>query len=230
MKSTNLMPLTAMTTAALFNAETGETTAKYFEGYPRQYRFDASRGIFNLNGEVPLTTAKQAFSFVPLAYRVFEATLFGYNRMKWTEFFFLNAENQVCATLFHQFSTESFLGYVFNHLLYEGLNPCQVKWTVTANPKQNALTGSTYYIAQFAAEEIDRETLETADAVRATLPPLYRGDTVADDTDVQFSLYYGNDTPLSINTPVDVAALLDAKNDKASRNFAKGVVPTGVTA
>lgn len=118
---------------------------------------------------------------------------------------------------------------MFTSLLYEDLNPCQVKWTVTTKAKQNAAFGSTYYIAQFLPEQLDAATLEAMDAVRSTLPPLYRTDTVAEDTTVEFSLHYGNETPLSINVPVNVAALLDAKNDKASKNFAKGVVPKGVT-
>ena len=50
----NLMPLTNFKKAALITKD-GELKIKYLPGYPRSYRFDASRGTFNENGENTLT-------------------------------------------------------------------------------------------------------------------------------------------------------------------------------
>lgn len=223
-QNANLQPLVALTTEMIFD-ENGMSKIKYFRGYPRQYRFDASRGLVNLNGETPITTAKQPFKFAPLAYRVFEATLFSYEKMKWTEFFFLNADLQVCAVLFHQFSTESFLSYAFNHLFYSGLNACEVCWTVTPNEKVNPRTASKYYIASFEAEALTPDTKAALEAARTVLEPLFRAETLADDSQMIASMFFNDAPEIAILEAAQEseAERLDSANDKAAKNFAKGV-------
>lgn len=227
MQKSNLLPVTALTVNQLID-ENGISKMMYLKGYPRQYRFDASKGLFNVNGEQNLTTSKQPFRFVPLAYRVFVDTLFNYSEMKWTEFFFLNGDMQVCSTLFHEFSTQTFLDYAHNHLFYMGLNPCQAVWTVVPNEKTNQLHGSKYYIATFCAEPMDTETKEAVEVARTMLDSLLRMDTLTDNCKPIASLFYGDTegVQMQLNEAAteSKAEKLDRHNDKASKNFAKGVV------
>jgi hypothetical protein len=75
---------------------------KYLSGYPRSYRFDASRGTFNENGETVLTKKGEPFTFAPIAYRKFRDDIMGFGAKNWIEFFFLNESLQVCALMFFQ--------------------------------------------------------------------------------------------------------------------------------
>lgn len=230
MKKSNLLPVTALTANQLVD-ENGASKMMYLKGFPRQYRFDASKGLFNLNGEQTITGAKQPFRFVPLAYRVFVDTLFNYHQMTWTEFFFLNGDMQVCSTLFHQFSSESFLDYAHNHLFYMRLNPCDVVWTVMPNEKTNIAQNSKYYIAGFSADEMDDETKEAVAVARTLLEPLFRADTLTSNCQPIAALFFGdaNEGQKEIGEGESQADLLDRMNDAKSKNFAEGVVKNGVT-
>ena len=72
MKTATLLPLNATGIAQLINAETAEVAPiAYLPGRPRQYRFDASRGMFNLKGETPITKPKESLTLIPVAFRIF---------------------------------------------------------------------------------------------------------------------------------------------------------------
>ena len=87
--------------------ETGELKIRYRPGYPRSYRFDASRGLFSINGETPITKKAEPLTFIPIGYRLFKDDILGYGLKKWAEFFFLNEEGHLCSLLFHGYSVEN---------------------------------------------------------------------------------------------------------------------------
>ena len=64
------MPLTTIKKVDLISKD-GELLIKYLPGYPRSYRFDASRRRINENEENVLTQKGEAFSFIPIGYRKF---------------------------------------------------------------------------------------------------------------------------------------------------------------
>jgi hypothetical protein len=219
-----LKPLTSLTVAQLFD-ENGMSRIRYMQGYPRSYRFDASKGLLTLDGETAITTASnKTFSFVPLAYRIFKDTLFNYQNMKWLEVFFLNESMQLCSCLFHQYSVQNFLDYAYKHLYYSGCKVCEVLWTVTPVEKLNEKVGSKYHIAQFSATPLSTSDIEAIQTARTVLSRIVRYETVTDDCETVASLFYdmAQNVDLLQNNQT-VAENLDALNDAASQNFAKGV-------
>lgn len=103
-KQNSLLPTT---NTNFVNPDTGELTIKYRPGYPRSYRFDASRGVINVNGEINITKKGEALSFIPIGYRLFKDDILGYGLKKWAEFFFVNEGGQLCSLLFHGYSVEN---------------------------------------------------------------------------------------------------------------------------
>lgn len=71
----NLMPITNFKKTTLITPD-GELKIQYLSGYPRSYRFDASRGTMTENGETVLTKKGEPFTFAPIAYRKFRCDLF----------------------------------------------------------------------------------------------------------------------------------------------------------
>src|SRR3712207_4442785 len=89
----------------IIDVHTGEiiNKYKYLEGHPKQYRFDAKEGKFNINGTVKLS---DSFTFQPIAWRIFEDDIMQMGRKKWAEIFFVDEKQCVCAILFHGWSVE----------------------------------------------------------------------------------------------------------------------------
>jgi len=104
MKNSHLSP--ALHTNFI-NGETGELAVRYRPGHPRQYRFDASRGIFSVNGESPITKRGESLSFIPISFRIFKDDILGFGLKKWIEFFFINEGGHLCNLLFHGYSVEN---------------------------------------------------------------------------------------------------------------------------
>ncbi|MDB4768737.1 hypothetical protein OAG16_01555 [Saprospiraceae bacterium] len=181
----NLMPLTNLKKTELITAD-GELKIKYLPGYPRSYRFDASRGTFNENGETVLTKKGQAFTFAPIAYRKFKDDIMGYGVKTWIEFFFLNESLQVCALMFHGFSVDEFMRLA-NRMFYDGVSPCDCLITATPNEKVSNhpdAKGQKYFIAQFSYKPMPK-----ADAVKleqsTQVLQLWRQDSTTGDAEVQ---------------------------------------------
>ncbi len=126
-----------------------EQEIKYLPGHPRQYRFDASRGIINLNGETPVTKKSQAFSFIPIGYRLFKDDILGMGKKKWAEFFFLNKSNQVCNLLVHGYSVEQLMKTI-EQMYYDEANLCDVELTLKPIERTNKVAESKYFIADFS--------------------------------------------------------------------------------
>ena len=55
---------------------------RYLPGHPRQVRFDAKAGQFNIGGTVPLGSS---LSFIPLAWRIFQDDILNMGRKLWAE-------------------------------------------------------------------------------------------------------------------------------------------------
>ena len=125
----------------------------YLPGHPRQVRFDAKAGQFNINGTVPLGSA---LSFIPLSWRVFQDDILNMGRKLWAELFFADDKGAICAVLFHGYSVEN-LYRLIEPLFYDDLTLADVLVTVTAEKKQTTKDGktATYYIAQFSYTAAD---------------------------------------------------------------------------
>lgn len=170
MPTLNLKDLQVIT-----DAETKMLKIKYLKGRPRQYRFDASRGIFNIQGETPVTKAGKPFSLIPISYRVFKDSLFGTSKRSWLELFFIDDIGAVASVMLHGYSVEHFFEMT-QKLFYEDLKITDIKITITPQEKQTA-KAEKYYIAEFEHEPADEEYLkivhENLEGVE-----LYREDTI----------------------------------------------------
>ena len=63
---------------------------KYLEGHPRQYRFDAKEGVFNINGSEKLG---RSLTFQPIAWRIFTDNILNMGTKNWAELFFIDQKN-----------------------------------------------------------------------------------------------------------------------------------------
>ena len=148
---------------------------KYLKGHPRQYRFDASRGVFNIQGEIPVTKAGKPFSLIPISYRVFKDSLFGTSKRNWLELFFIDDIGAVASVMVHGYSVEHFFN-MSQKLFYENLKITEIKITITPQERQTA-KGEKYFIAEFEHEAADPAYLKL---VKANVKDfeLYREDTI----------------------------------------------------
>ncbi|GAA4027929.1 hypothetical protein GCM10022409_09940 [Hymenobacter glaciei] len=139
------------------NEATGELAQvsrfRYLPGHPRQVRFDAKAGQFNIGGITPLGSS---LSFIPVAWRVFQDDILNMGRKLWAELFFADDKGAICAVLFHGYSVEN-LYRLIEPLFYDDLTLADVTVKVTAEKKQTTKDGktATYYIAQFSYETAD---------------------------------------------------------------------------
>lgn len=170
-------------------AETGEVKpAKYMTGHPRQYRFDASKGIVNINGEDPVTKAGKEFAFIPLAARIFKSNLFERGRNTWAELFFLNCGNQLCSIMIHGYSVEN-LERLQSELFYDDLMLNEVILTMKPIQKTSKASENTFYIAEFEFAAAPDDLLK-AQKVAIEGFNIYRQDTVKDDETMILNLNY----------------------------------------
>ncbi len=159
----------------LMNAKSKTLDLKYLKGHPRQYRFDASRGIFNIQGEMPVTKAGKPFSLIPISYRVFKDSLFGTSKRSWLELFFIDNIGAVASVMLHGYSVEHFFN-MSQKLFYENLKITEIKITITPQERQTA-KGEKYYIAEFEHEAADVDYLKLAKASTKDFE-LFREDTI----------------------------------------------------
>ena len=154
--TTTSQPSRAYLTVAV-DEDSGEVTEtsrfRYLAGHPRQIRFDAKAGQFNIGGVTPLGNALE---FVPLAWRIFQDNILNMGRKTWAELFFVDEKGAVCAVLFHGYSVEN-LYRLIEPLFYDDLTLADVKMKVQAEKKETTKDGkkATYYIAQFSYEAAD---------------------------------------------------------------------------
>ena len=201
------LTLTATTRPAYLVAgvdeRTGEETwsnrFRYLPGHPRQVRFDAKAGQFNINGTVPLGSA---ISFIPLAWRIFQDDILNMGRKTWAELYFADEKGAVCAVLFHGYSVEN-LYRLIEPLFYDDLTLADVVVTVTAAKKETTKDGkkATYFIAEFSYAAADpAEAQARKDFARDF--ELWRAETYTGLADVK--LAQGYTVPQSTEQPLRV--------------------------
>ncbi len=165
-----------------FLATDGTITLKYLKGRPRPYRFDASRGVLNINGEIPVTSAGKAFTIIPIGYRIFSDRLFELSRREWLELFFIDESGAISIVMFHGYSVEEFMSMT-QKLYYEDLSITEIAITVHPNPKESKTSGSKYFIANFEYKAAPKEYLSTVKALTPGLE-IYRADTLRPSNDM----------------------------------------------
>lgn len=210
-------PVTAV--PAYFTEKADEATGeliqvsrfRYLPGHPRQVRFDAKAGQFNLNGTVPLSNS---LSFIPLAWRIFQDDILNLGRKLWAELFFADDKGAICAVLFHGYSVEN-LYRLIEPLFYDDLTLADVVVKVTAEKKQTTKDGktATYYIAQFSYEAADAaEVSARRDYARDF--PIWRAETYTGAADMRiqhgYSVPVGDDPQDPAPTAAEPIALPQA--------------------
>jgi hypothetical protein len=160
---------------------------RYLPGHPRQIRFDAKAGQFNIGGTTPLGNSLR---FIPLAWRIFQDDILNMGRKLWAELFFADDKGAVCAVLFHGYSVEN-LYRLIEPLFYDDLTLADVAVKVTAEKKQTTKEGktATYYIAQFSYEAADpAEVAARRDFARDF--PIWRAETYSGAADMRIQHGY----------------------------------------
>lgn len=153
-------------------------TVKYLQGFPVQYRFNASTGVLSYKGEQNLTKKGEAFTIVPVAYRQFNDDILGMGKKNWFELYFINNKNQVGCLLLHGYSVEN-LSSIFADLFYDDAKLFEVALTIKPTEKQNKTANSTYYIAEFSFDKLSASDVEHySESVKGM--NLYRVDTLTE--------------------------------------------------
>lgn len=189
-----LLPLTDLSKIKYTDEKSGDIKIRYLKGMPRQYRFDASKGFFNIKGNDRLTKNGDSFTLIPLAYQVFTDEILGdqYGRMRWIELIFLNQALQVCSMLLHGYSVDNLLSKA-DELFYDDANFCQVKLTikpiekVSTNPEAK---GAKYWMAFFDYQLIEQKELEKLQTATKGLE-FFRRDTYTVNREIELSENYG---------------------------------------
>ncbi len=163
----------------LLDSFTGEIVSryKYLEGHPRQYRFDAKEGKFNINGAEVLG---HIFTFQPIAWRIFTDNILNLGTKNWAEIFFIDDKNCVSALLFHGYSVDNIYRLI-EPLFYEDLTLAHVVITATAERKENnkITPKGVYYISQFTYQLAPAEKVRELQEFVAD-HKIYRQDTLTD--------------------------------------------------
>lgn len=126
---------------------------KYLEGHPRQYRFDAKEGVFNINGTDKIG---RTITFQPLAWRIFVDSILGQGTKNWAELFFVDEKDCVSSILFHGYSVDNIFKLI-EPLYYDDLTLADVVITVIAERKENTKIQpkGIYHIATFSYKMAD---------------------------------------------------------------------------
>ena len=187
--------------------ETGEVQKiRYYEGAPRNYRFNGSTGKFNIDDEIQLGAN---FSFQPLAWRVFDDSLFGRNRPeRWAEVYFVDEAGNLSMIMFSSSSANELMSLV-PKLFYSGEKKLSdVVLTVTSEKKTN--DKGNWHLAKFAAEDAPAEAVAML-AEFAAQHPIYRADTIT-----PHAVYCDVSDAYAIDKAHKIAAELRQQNAKSS--------------
>ena len=153
---------------------------RYMPGNPRSYRLDLGKGALNLEGREQVTKPGETFKVVPVAFRCLEDGLFGQDKKKWCEVYFINEAGHLCVFMFHGYSVQN-LSEAARDLFYENKGLCEVAWSVKLEKKTNK-DNQPYFMAFFDFEPLPKKDLEKHKAVivdiEATYFHIYRSDTV----------------------------------------------------
>jgi hypothetical protein len=162
---------------------------KYLEGHPRQYRFDAKEGIFNINGVEKLG---RTLTFQPIAWRIFTDNILNLGTKNWAELFFVDEKGCVSAVLFHGYSVDNIFRLI-EPLYYDDLTLADVVITAVADKKENnkIQPKGVYYIAQFSYALAD--PAQTADLKAFVADQkIFRQETLTDIANIKTAMNYYN--------------------------------------
>jgi hypothetical protein len=172
--------------------QTGEVRSKYkyLEGHPRQYRFDAKEGFFNINGTEKLG---RTLTFQPFAWRIFTDDILKMGTKNWAELFFIDEKNCVSVVLFHGYSVENIFRLI-EPLYYDDQTLADVVITVVAEKKENTKIQpkGVYYIANFSYK-IATDTAKTTELKQfGQETRIYRQETLTDLANVRTAYNFYN--------------------------------------
>ncbi len=169
--------------------DSGEVTTasrfRYIPGHPRQVRFDAKKGEFNLNGERVLGPT---LTFIPVALRVFEDDILKMGRKTWAELFFVDDSGALCAVLFHGYSVGN-LQKLNSALYYDDLPLTSVLLTATAARKENKQGKGSFFIAEFSYTDAPADEV-LARQQFAQDHPIWREETTTSTADTRLVCSY----------------------------------------
>lgn len=174
----------------------GETSRqyKYLEGHPRQYRFDAKEGVFNINGSEKLSGPSngRVLTFQPIAWRIFTDNILNMGTKNWAELFFIDEKNCVSAVLFHGYSVDNIFRLI-EPLYYDDMTLADVVVTAVAEKKENnkIQPKGVYYIATFSYKL--GEPARTAELKQyAQQVKVFRQETLTDIANIKTAHNYYN--------------------------------------
>ena len=167
---------------------------KYLEGHPRQYRFDAKEGVFNINGseKVGGPSNGRTLTFQPIAWRIFTDNILNMGTKNWAEIFFIDDKNCVSAILFHGYSVDNIFRLI-EPLYYDDLTLADVVITAVAEKKENTKVQpkGVYYISTFSYTIGDKE--KTAELSQfAQESKIFRQETLTDIANIKTAMNYYN--------------------------------------
>ena len=167
---------------------------KYLEGHPRQYRFDAKEGVFNINGteKVGSPSHGRTLTFQPIAWRIFTDNILNMGTKNWAEIFFIDEKNCVSAVLFHGYSVDNIFRLI-EPLYYDDLTLADVVITAIAEKKENnkIQPKGVYYIATFSYKMADVEQTKTLKQF-ANEVKIFRQETLTDIANIKTAMNYYN--------------------------------------
>ena len=170
---------------------TGEVVSKYkyLEGHPRQYRFDAKEGVFNINGTEKMG---RTLTFQPIAWRIFTDNILNMGTKNWAEIFFIDEKNCVSAVLFHGYSVDNIFRLI-EPLYYDDLTLADVVITAIAEKKEytKSQPKGVYYIATFSYKMADVEQTKELQQF-AQEAKIFRQETLTDIANIKTAMNYYN--------------------------------------
>lgn len=176
-------------TAIQFVNDASTRRFKYLEGHPRQYRFDAKEGVFNINGSEKLG---RTLTFQPIAWRIFTDNILNMGTKNWAELFFIDDKNCVSAVLFHSYSVDNIFRLI-EPLYYDDLTLADVVITAVAEKKENnkIQPKGVYYIATFSYKMADPALTVPLKAF-AQQAKIFRQETLTDIANIKTAMNYYN--------------------------------------
>lgn len=166
---------------------------KYLEGHPRQYRFDAKEGVFNINGNEVVGDANgRTLTFQPVAWRIFTDNILNMGTKNWAEIFFIDDKNCVSAILFHGYSVDNIFRLI-EPLYYDDLTLADVVITAVAERKENTKIQpkGIYHIATFSYTLGTPERTAELKQFAAT-HKIFRQETLTDIANIKTAMNYYN--------------------------------------
>ncbi len=185
---------------------------KYLEGHPRQYRFDAKEGLFNINGDQKLG---RTLTFQPIAWRIFSDNILNMGTKNWAELFFIDEKNCLSAILFHGYSVDNIFRLI-EPLYYDDFTLADVIITAVAEKKENVKIQpkGVYYIATFSYTLAPKEVTDEL-KVFALHHKIFRQETLTDVANIKTQHNYFN--PFAVPEGVDDDGVVQSSPDEQSQ-------------